>query len=123
MPVTYEIMSDLVIFTAREWVTDEDFRKAFKKVIADPRFRRGSKVLTYDLESAYEPTMTDPKEAAMTIKSFMSHFSPRVAVVVGHEASVGLGQLIQRYCEEFGVAFRVFRDPEQAKDWLYPKTR
>jgi hypothetical protein len=111
-------MSDLVIFTAKGSVTDEDFQNSFQQVIADPRFRKGSKVLTYDLESAFEPTTKDPEESAKHINSFMSHFAPRVAVVVHKEESLGLGQLIRRHCEDFGIAFQVFNDPDAAKEWL-----
>jgi len=120
MAVSYEIMGDLVIFTVKEKVTDKDFRAMFEKVIVDPRFKRGSKLLTYDLESALEPTTSNPRESAATIHSFMSHFAPRVAVVVNSQASVGLGRMIQKYCEDYGVAFQTFRDSEKAKDWLYP---
>ncbi|UCG53052.1 MAG: hypothetical protein JSW58_05725 [Candidatus Latescibacterota bacterium] len=121
MGVSYEIMGDLVVLTARERVTDEDFRKAFEAVIADPRFQKGSKVLTYDLESAYEPTTANPREAAATISSFMGHLAPRVAVVVSKEASIGLGRMIEKYCNEYGIEFCVFRDPNEAKEWLYPE--
>ena len=122
MPVTYEIIGDLVVFTAKGSVTDDYFRKTFQESIADPQFQQGSKILTYDLESALEPTTSDPKEAAATINSFMSHFSPRVAVVVYKEASLGLGQMIRRYCEDYGIAFQVFNDPDAAREWLDPST-
>ena len=120
MPVTYEILSDLVVFTASGRVIDDDFRLAFEKATADPRFIRGSKLLTYDIESALEPSTSDPKQAAETINSFMEYFEPRIAVVVHKEESIGLGLLIRKHCEEFGIEYQVFNDPGAAKEWLFP---
>jgi hypothetical protein len=50
----------------------------------------------------------------------MEYFAPRVAVVVHQRASIGLGKMIQKQCEEFGIEFEVFSDPGAAKEWLYP---
>ena len=99
MGVSYEILGDLVVLTAKDRVTDDDFREAVKAVVADSRFEPGSKMLTYDLDAAYEPSTVDPKVAAATINSFMVHFSRRLAVVVGQEASIGLGRMIEKYCD------------------------
>ncbi len=120
MPVTYEIMSDLVVFTAKDHVTGDDFSEAFSKAVADHRFVPGSKILTYDIESALEPSTIDPKQAAENINSFMEHFGRKIAVVVHKQESIGVGHLIQKHCEEFGIEYRVFNDPGEAKEWLYP---
>lgn len=120
MPVTYEILSDLVVFTAKDKVTPEDFQKSFADAVADPKFIRGSKILTYDIDSALEPSTIDPKAAAENINSFMEHFARRMAVVVHKQESVGVGKLIRKHCEEFGIDYQVFTDPGEAKEWLYP---
>ncbi len=120
MPVVYEILSDLVVFTASGRVTGDDFSLAFEKAIADTRFIRGSKILTYDIESALEPSTIDPKKVAENLNSFMGHFDRRIAVVVHKPESIGAGKLIQKACEEFGIEYEVFSDPGEAKEWLYP---
>jgi hypothetical protein len=119
MGVSYEILGDLVVFTVKERVTDDDFRRAVEAVVADSRFQPGSKVLTFDLDAGYQPSEVDPREAAATLHSFMPHFSRRMAVVVGQEASIGLGQMIEKYCEAYDIEFRAFRDPNEAKEWLF----
>jgi hypothetical protein len=49
----------------------------------------------------------------------MTHFSRRLAVVVGQEASIGLGRMIEEYCSAYDIEFRAFRDPNEAKEWLF----
>ena len=119
MGVSYEILGDLVVLTAKDRVTDDDFRRVIGAIVQDSRFQPGSKMLTYDLDAAYEPAATDPKESAAVINSFMTHFSRRLAVVVGQEASIGLGRMIEENCKVFDIEFRAFRDPNEAKEWLF----
>jgi hypothetical protein len=119
MGVSFEILGNLVVLTAKDRVTDDDFRRAVETIVQDSRFQPGSKMLTYDLDAAYEPDVADPKESARTINSFMTHFSRRLAVVVGQEASIGLGRMIEEHCKAFDIKFRAFRDPNEAKEWLF----
>ena len=119
MGVSYEILGDLVVLTAKDRVNNDDFRRAVDAVVADSRFQPGSKLLTYDLDAAFEPTTEDPKESAAAINSFMTQFSRRLAVVVSQEASIGLGRMIEEYCKAYDIKFRVFRDPNEAKEWLF----
>ncbi|UCH83746.1 MAG: hypothetical protein JSW50_15065 [Candidatus Latescibacterota bacterium] len=121
MGVSYEILGDLVVFTAKDRVTDGDFRQAFEAVIADSRFQPGSKMLTYDLDSALDPSTVDPQKSAEVINSFMSHFARRLAVVVSSEENLGLGTMIAEYCKEYDIEFKAFRDPNAAKQWLFPE--
>ena len=120
MPVVYEILSDLVVFTASGRVAGDDFNLAFEKAIADTRFIRGSKILTYDIESALESSTIDPRKVAESLNSFMEYFAPRIAVVVHKPESIGAGKLIQKHCKEFGIEYQVFSDPGAAKEWLFP---
>jgi hypothetical protein len=119
MPFDYEIEDDLVILRARGDVTNEDHQVIFAEVVKDGRFRKKSKVLLFDKGGRYAPTLSESADLVSLIKRYQKTDFDRFAVVVTGVFHWGIGRMMAAFATLNAVEFRVFRDDEVAKMWLY----
>ena len=123
MPFTYDDITDeLVIIRADGLVTNEDHRVVFQKIAEDPSFKKGSKVMLFDKGRRYSPTMQESMELILIIKQFQKEQFSRFAVIVTSMFHWSVGRLLAAYAKMQHVEFRVFRDEQSAKMWLYEKS-
>jgi hypothetical protein len=119
MPFDYEIEDDLLILRARGDVTNEDHQAIFADVVKDARFRKKSKVLLFDKDGKYTPTLSESADLVTLIKEYQEDNFDRFAVVVTSVLHWSIGRMIAAYATLSKVEFRVFRDEEIARRWLY----
>ena len=114
---TYEIENDRALITFEGDLDNPQIRQAYEEVTSDPSFQPGSQVLVDDLESSYNPSMVE----AQKLVAIFASFSDRIvqfAIVVRKEVHFGLGRMVEVYCESQGVNLRIFRELEEAQEWL-----
>ena len=114
---SYEIENDRALITFRGDLDNAQILQAYEEVTSDPSFQPGSQVLVDDLESSYAPSVQEAQKLVEIFTSFsdrISHF----AIVVRKEVHFGLGRMIEVYCESQGVSLRIFRELEEAREWL-----
>ena len=75
-------------------------------------------ILFHDLGTDYQISSDEAYEAARDLSELMGFYSPHVAVVVHEDVKYGLGRMIAAYSEKHGVDFQVFRNFENAQQWL-----
>lgn len=120
MPLRYdEITEKLIVIRAKGVVTNEDHSVVFEQIANDPKFEQGSKILLFDKGGRYSPTMQEAMELVAVIKGYQaSHFS-RFAVIVTSMFHWSVGRLLAAYAKMQNVEFRVFRDEQTARMWLF----
>jgi len=119
MPLDYEIEDDLVILRARGDVTNEDHQVVFAEVVKDGRFRKKSKVLLFDKGGRYAPTLSESVDLVTLIKEYQEANFDRFAVLVTGLLHWSIGRMVAAFAVLSNVEFRVFRDEEIARKWLY----
>jgi hypothetical protein len=120
MSLTYDDITDeLVIIRADGSVDNEDHRVVFQQIAEDPNFKRGSKVILFDKGGRYSPTMQESMELILIIKQYQSQYFSRFAVVVTSMFHWSVGRLLAAYAKRQHVEFRVYRDEQAARMWLY----
>jgi hypothetical protein len=75
-------------------------------------------ILLHDLGSDYRISSDEAYEAARDLNDLMGLYSPHIAVVVSEDIKYGLGRMIAAYCERHGIDFQVFRNFDNARQWL-----
>jgi hypothetical protein len=124
MPLTYdEITSDVIIIRADGLVNNEDHRVVFQQIVDDPNFTNGSIILLFDKGGRYSPTMQEAMELVLIIKQFQKTQFSRFAVVVTSMFHWSVGRLLAAYAKMQNVEFRVFRDEQTARMWLFEGNR
>ena len=119
MPFEYEIHDDLVILRVHGDVTNEDHEVVFAEVVKDQRFKPKSKVLLFDKGGRYAPTLPETSDLVSMIKRYQESDFGRFAVVVTGVFHWGIGRTLAAIAALNAVEFRVFRNEEIAKKWLY----
>jgi hypothetical protein len=118
MPISYEFDGDVVHFSAAGELSNPVVREALEAATRDPAFRPGMSILMHDLGSDYRISSEQAYEAARDLSEMTRLYSPHIAVVVSEDIKYGLGRMISAYCERHGIDFRVFRNLENARQWL-----
>jgi hypothetical protein len=121
MPTEYEIdkMAGIIRFDVRGAITTEEMFQTLDRVVADPDFRAGMKVLsdhrrmetvvTSDFLMAFVRYLDDHGEAFR---------GSTWALVEASEAGYGMGRVAAALTEFQSVDMQVFRDIDQARRWL-----
>lgn len=118
MGIVYEFMGNMILFRAAGELTNEKINEALEQATKDPRFNTGMCILMEDKGSDYHPSSEDAHQAALNLKKLAERYSPHIAVVVKEKVKYGIGRMIAAYCEQYGVDFQVFRDVDNAREWL-----
>jgi len=118
MAVSYEIDGDVVHLVADGELSNPMVREALEKATKEPAFRPGMSILLHDLGSDYRISSDGAYEAARDLSELMESYSSHIAVVVNEEIKYGLGRMIAAYCERHEIDFQVFRNYENARQWL-----
>ena len=118
MPVSYEFDENVVHFTADGELSNPMVREALESATKDPSFRPGMSILMHDRGSDYQISSDEAYEAARDLSDMMGLYSPHIAVVVHEDIKYGLGRMIAAYCERHDIDFQVFRNFENARQWL-----
>jgi hypothetical protein len=120
MPLTYDkITDDVVIIRADGVVDNKDHSVVFQQIVDDADFKKGSKILLFDKGGRYSPTMQETMDLIVTIKQFQRENFSRFAVIVTSMFHWSVGRLLAAYAKMQNVEFRVFRDEESARMWLF----
>jgi hypothetical protein len=118
VPAAYELDLTCQLVRTHEWgvLTDEDLRVLYEKIRTDPAFEPTFRQLC-DLREVTKITTTAD---ALRSLAQTNTFSPgsRRAFVVGRTVDFGLARMFQAYSEVEGQTVEVFREMNDALEWL-----
>jgi hypothetical protein len=123
MPISCHRKQDenLVIFTHKGVVTDDEFFSFYRAFYLDPRFDKSHNLLV-DLREAESTVRSSEalKSFADTARLHTPHVSPspKIAVVAEADLSFGLARMYEAFSQQVPVEFRVFKEPDEALKWL-----
>jgi len=118
VPISYGFDGDVVHFNADGELSNAVVRAGLEAATKDRAFRPGMSILMHDQGSDYQVSSDEAYEAARDLSELTKLYSPHIAVVVHEDVKYGLGRMIAAYCERHGIDFQVFRDFENARQWL-----
>jgi hypothetical protein len=97
----------------------ELWRQTLLAVFADPEFETGFNFLS-DRRPASEARSSDYLKAALSFLKYHENELGRCkwATVVSTMAAFGMGRMTQILSENLSVQIEVFKDIEEARDWL-----
>jgi hypothetical protein len=121
MGVSYRIEKDVAVITNSGSFTNLDVEETLLALTRDQDCKPGMRVLFIDKGSNYNPPEHGPKEAAHILGLLVPRISERVAIVVTKDIHFGIARMIEVYCEDHGVTFKVFRKEQAARNWLIEK--
>lgn len=123
MPISYTIdrQRNLVLTTATGVLTDEELLDHKRELIADPEFEPGMKELS-DVRGI-ERLDVSPAGVRRLVALDQEHVDRlgqdyRLAIVAPADASFGTARMYQMLTEANVENIGVFRDMDEAKDWL-----
>ena len=118
MPATFEIDPQRRLVTSRLWgaVTDREVFDHNSRLREDPRFNPAYQQLT-DLSGVTEIGVSTGTINQTSLDQF---FEPgtRRAIVATSDAVFGMARMFALRAESVGQTIQVFRDEQQARDWL-----
>jgi len=118
VPAEYELDLTRRLVRTHEWgvLTEEDLRALYEKIRTDPAFEPTFCQLC-DLREVTKITTT--ADALRSLAQTYT-FSPgsRRAFVVGRAVDFGLARMFQAYSEVEGQTVEVFREMDDALEWL-----
>ncbi len=118
MAITYKILKNQVIITTKGDFTASDLDITFSDLVSDPKFTKGLNLLVHDLSTSFVPSSDEIENAAKFLDSMLKNFAPKIAVVVNKEVKFGMGRMLENFCEMRKISLRVFKEIEEAQDWL-----
>lgn len=115
--LTIDGETGIPIITVRGELTESDFRQFVMAGRSIPAFWNATESL-WDLRGVTEfPSANGIHNLATFVLNYLKP-PYRVAIVVSQDVHFGLSRMFSILGEQAGVARRVFRDYEQARDWL-----
>src|SRR5262249_24842211 len=120
MSVTYRINDDVVEMTLNGTSTPDDVIKEFHKALEDSATPEEF-VLLLDVRNSTSLAMR-PTAEIIRVAEYLGPFQDRVkrcAVVATENIHFGLSRLGAVYSETAGVMTSVFRDKDEAVNWLH----
>jgi hypothetical protein len=121
VPIGYEIDEErgLVVVLASGEVTRDEETRRFAALLADPRYRPGLHLL---LDYRARSSVASPSEVhrmAEDLKGLRDLLGDALcALVVSTDVAFGTGRMVAALTEGTFVPLRVFRDRDEALDWL-----
>ena len=111
----------LVIFTHIGLVSDEEFLERYIACFNDPDFDSSFDLLV-DLRqtnSSARSTAVLSKLAEFMGQKYMgAKTSPKAAVLAPERLSFGLARIFEVFSEDVNIDFKVFREADEATEWL-----
>jgi hypothetical protein len=120
MSVTYRINDDVVEITLNGTSAPDDVIQEFHKALEDDATPEEF-VLLVDVRNSTS-LATRPTAEIIRVAEYLGPFQDRVkrcAVLATEKVHFGLGRLGAVYSETAGVMTSVFRDKDEAVDWLH----
>src|SRR5262245_10601393 len=122
MPISYQIdeARGLILTTASGTLTDSDILQLKARLLADPRWKPGMRELS-DVRTIDRLEVTAGGVAQMALRDesdAAALASYRLAIVVSHQLVYGMARMYQLFTEQSVPNVRVFRDMEDARNWL-----
>jgi hypothetical protein len=120
MDFTYRIdKANRIVYLEGDDPPLELWRQTMLAVFADPEFETGFNFLS-DRRAAVEARSSDYLRAAL---NFIKYYEKEMgdckwATVVSTMAAFGMGRMTQILAEKLRVQIEVFKDIDEAKDWL-----
>jgi hypothetical protein len=121
MPTDYEIdkLAGIIRFDVRGTITTEEMLQTLDRVVADPDFRAGMKVLSD--HRRMETVVTS--DFLLAFVRYLDELGEAFrgstwALVEASEAGYGMGRVASALTEFQSVDMQVFRDIDEARRWL-----
>ncbi len=118
MGVSYLHEDGLLILECEGSFTLEEARQVVKDGLKSFPGQGSPALLISDPSSPFAPPAEEVPYMAQSLADTLPHIKPQVALYVDSDVKFGIGRMIGIHCEEIGVNLRVFRDLQEAKDWL-----
>lgn len=118
MPAAYRIDPERGLVLSRAWGTlrDDDIRRHYTELAADPAFDPSFRQLV----DVREVTAVDLTSACIAEIAKRNDFRPgaRRAYVAPTDVAYGTARMLEAYAESVGGQVEVFRDLASAEQWL-----
>jgi hypothetical protein len=122
MPVSYSFDGRIVVMRMEGDYTTDDLKARVLEALDDGKCPKDA-VLMFDMRQSEAIRGRKPAEV-QDMANFLAaqgpRFSKRFAMVTGTDVAYGLMRLGSVYAEHGGVTAEVFRDFDEAKQWLVP---
>ena len=118
MPYTYEIDAGRQLVACRAWgdLTDDDVRRLYAKLMADPKFHPTFRQLT-DLRETTDLSITPRFVVSLAQERYFAPGAKR-AYVAEADFQYGSAKMFAALAEMSGQRVSVFRTMEEAERWL-----
>jgi len=120
MPIDYEVHSGVAIATCRGVVTGRDIRDLIARYVDDSRLSVPHREL-FDVGHAesFDVGGDDVRMVVDFVRSTGDRFrGAKVAYVAAGDMPYGIGRMFGAYAENLDIKLRVFRDINDAREWL-----
>lgn len=124
MPTIYVIDKEAGILyrTLSGVVTTDELIESFDEALRDPDYRSGMHMLADMRKVTTTAHKADVVRVAAYVKGHLEQIGPlKVAVVAPTDASFGLIRMLQANIEEASIELGVFREMDEAEEWLGAK--
>ena len=118
MSVSYRHEDGLLILECEGTFSLEEARQVVQDGFTSFPGQDPPALLISDPNSPFAPPAEAVPYMAQSLAATLPHINPQVALYVDSDVKFGIGRMIGIHCEEIGVNLRVFRDLQEAKDWL-----
>jgi hypothetical protein len=118
MAISYKIEDQFILIQTEGNFKPSDLNDTFTKIFSGSDVKPGVKILLHDMDSVYTPTSQDIESGVRNIEYFMKNICSKMAIVVSSDVNYGMGRMMETFCEQRDMSVRVFKDMDQAKQWL-----
>ena len=123
MPVKYTIGDKRITVIGHGTITVAELEKLFGQIDNDPGFVQGMSILVLSRGASFDISTTEAFHMTQIMRSLRHRFV-KFAVVVEKNLHYGFGRMIQAYYENRDVTFKIFKERQEAEQWLketYPE--
>jgi hypothetical protein len=121
LEVSIDTGKDLVTRIGRGLVTADEFVESLEDVVGSPEYHPGMKSLTDLRDTSHELVAEDIRRIAENLVTNRErHVDAKAAIVVSKAVSYGMSRMLQIHLDLEGMplAFSVFYDMDEAREWL-----
>ena len=109
---------NVMVFTVLGSLHFEELRSTLESIYAEREYATRS---LFDMREATPGGLSGPEMEALvglirSLRAGRAH--SRWAIVAGHDVHFGLARMFEAYASKLPVEIHVFRDPDEALDWL-----
>ena len=121
MPITFRIdkESGVVCTTIDGYVSTDEIIEGLRNIMNHPDFRPGLNGIADLRNSDLNTFSADVKRIAELLVEYRDKTGPsRTAVLVSNDVTFGMTRVFQVFAEQSSVETAIFRDMEEAVQWL-----